>query len=307
MPASGTSPLPSSASDDGSGTVVGGGGAGGPDGVPAVSMGGGVTEMVSAPGVLWPLWMNGMKKAGMSASGRKRECGPAAAMYDGTSSTMGGKAGGTAVAICGIGTTVSGSGPTVVGATGRMGRHMTSAGSLARAGALWASDTTGWGRGRRCTTTCGRLCTGFAATLGRGLGLGAAFAAAGRGRWRTRGRLRTGLTTAGRRAGVATGTHCTSVSVALAVDTGPWRTAIRRCGCVERGDVGLGCVPGPCATAVDEAVAIRRAMAAREVKRTTESRQGFGEGNIRLGEERPVRRCSAVAIEAPAITNGGNA
>lgn len=106
--------MPSIATEEGSGTVVGGPTGGGGGGI----TGGGV--VVSIGELVWcPPWMNGMKKAGISASGRKRECGPAATMYDGTSSTGSGAAAtGAALATWGMGTMVSGSGPMLAGATG---------------------------------------------------------------------------------------------------------------------------------------------------------------------------------------------
>lgn len=153
----------------------------------------------------------------------------------------------------------------LTGATGRMGRHMTSAGSAARAGAFVTAVTTGRRRGRRrIVATRGRLRAGLTATFGLGFGLGAAFATAGRGR-RTRGRLRTGLATVSRLVGAAIGTHCTSVSALLALETGPRRTTTCCAGCVVVPPAGVL----PCAASVAGAAESMRATVASDVRRTT--------------------------------------
>lgn len=86
--------------------------------------------------------MNGMKNAGISASGRKPECGALAVTnaggVSGAAGAMGAATGGAALATCGIGTIVSGSGPICAAGTGWMGRHITSDGSARRAGAAVA-------------------------------------------------------------------------------------------------------------------------------------------------------------------------
>lgn len=117
--------------------------------------------------------MNGMKNAGMSASGRKPECGALAVTNGGGGiSGAAGVAGttGVALATCGIGTSVSGSGPICEAGIGWTGRHITSDGSACRAGRALA------GVARRTRCTIGRFRTG-AATVGLGTttGLGAGF------------------------------------------------------------------------------------------------------------------------------------